>query len=89
MAIEFDPEMSLPTVNIDNLTASFVAVNHLLELGHKRIACLAGPEDVALCQYRLQGYVQALRRSGISVDPTCIVREISLSNQVWPRSISS
>ncbi|AER30720.1 LacI family repressor for deo operon, udp, cdd, tsx, nupC, and nupG [Pantoea sp. PA1] len=74
MAIEFSPEMSLPTVNIDNLTASFVAVNHLLQLGHKRIACLTGPEDVALCQYRLQGYVQALRRSGISVDPTYIVR---------------
>ncbi|MDJ0037518.1 DNA-binding transcriptional regulator CytR [Pantoea allii] len=74
MAIEFAPEMSLPTVNIDNLTASFVAVNHLLQLGHKRIACLTGPEDVALCQYRLQGYVQALRRSGISVEPTYIVR---------------
>lgn len=74
MAIEFAPEMSLPTVNIDNLTASFVAVNHLLQLGHKRVACLTGPEDVALCQYRLQGYVQALRRSGISVEPTYIVR---------------
>ncbi|HAT2215400.1 TPA: substrate-binding domain-containing protein [Citrobacter freundii] len=45
-----------------------------LELGHKRIGCIAGPEDMPLCHYRLQGYVQALRRSGITVDPHFIAR---------------
>jgi LacI family repressor for deo operon, udp, cdd, tsx, nupC, and nupG len=74
MANEFAPEMSLPSVHIDNLTAAFEAVNHLLQLGHKQVACIAGPEDMPLCQYRLQGYVQALRRSGLTVDPTYIVR---------------
>ncbi|WP_130832639.1 DNA-binding transcriptional regulator CytR [[Erwinia] mediterraneensis] len=74
MANEFAPEMELPTVHIDNLTAAFEAVNHLIQLGHRRIACIAGPEEMPLCQYRLQGYIQALRRSGITVDPTCIVR---------------
>ncbi|HAI07339.1 MAG TPA: DNA-binding transcriptional regulator CytR, partial [Pantoea sp.] len=74
MANEFAPEMSLPTVHIDNLTAAFEAVNHLLQLGHRQIACIAGPEEMPLCQYRLQGYVQAMRRSGLTVDPTYIVR---------------
>ncbi|KPR46033.1 hypothetical protein AN672_29230, partial [Citrobacter freundii] len=50
------------------------AMNYLLELGHKRIGCIAGPEDMPLCHYRLQGYVQALRRSGITVDPHFIAR---------------
>lgn len=74
MANEFAPELELPTVHIDNLTAAFEAVNHLYQLGHRRIACIAGPEDMPLCHYRLQGYIQALRRNGLTVDPHYIVR---------------
>lgn len=74
MANEFAPELELPTVHIDNLTAAFNAVNYLRELGHRHIACIAGPEEMPLCHYRLQGYVQALRRSGITVDPHYIAR---------------
>ncbi|MDX6041940.1 DNA-binding transcriptional regulator CytR [Scandinavium lactucae] len=74
MANEFAPELELPTVHIDNLTASFNAVNFLYELGHQRIGCIAGPEEMPLCHYRLQGYVQALRRCGITVDPHYIAR---------------
>lgn len=46
MANEFAPELELPTVHIDNLTAAFNAVNYLQELGHKRIGCIAGPEEM-------------------------------------------
>ncbi|MLK19772.1 DNA-binding transcriptional regulator CytR [Salmonella enterica subsp. enterica] len=74
MSNEFAPELELPTVHIDNLTAAFNAMNYLLDLGHKRIGCIAGPEDMPLCHYRLQGYVQALRRSGIVVDLHYIAR---------------
>nr|WP_230979124.1 DNA-binding transcriptional regulator CytR [Intestinirhabdus alba] len=74
MSNEFAPGLQLPTVHIDNLTAAFNAMNYLLELGHRRIGCIAGPEEMPLCHYRLQGYVQALRRSGFSVDPHYIAR---------------
>jgi len=74
MANEFAPDLALPTVHIDNLTAAFEAVNHLLKLGHERIACVAGPQEMPLCQYRLQGYIQALQRNGIRLDPRYIVR---------------
>ncbi|ENF2528022.1 DNA-binding transcriptional regulator CytR [Shigella flexneri] len=74
MANEFAPELELPTVHIDGLTAAFDAVNYLYEQGHKRIGCIAGPEEMPLCHYRLQGYVQALRRCGIMVDPQYIAR---------------
>lgn len=46
MSNEFAPELELPTVHIDNLTAAFNAVNYLHELGHQRIGCIAGPEDM-------------------------------------------
>jgi len=74
MANEFAPELELPTVHIDNLTAAFDAVSYLQKLGHKRIACIAGPEEMPHCHYRLQGYVQALRRTGTEVDPHYIAR---------------
>ncbi|MBN0796152.1 substrate-binding domain-containing protein, partial [Pseudomonas aeruginosa] len=66
--------LKLPTIDIDNLTAAFNAVNYLHELGQQRIGGMAGPADLLLCDYRLQGYVQALRRSGITVDPHYIAR---------------
>ena len=74
MANEFAPDLELPTVHIDNLTAAFEAVNHLWQLGHRRIACIAGPEEMPLSHYRLQGYIQALRRHGQDVEPRYIVR---------------
>lgn len=74
MANEFAPELGLPTVHIDNLTAAFEAVNHLHTLGHRRIACIAGPEEMPLCQYRLQGYIQSLRRNGIAIETAYIIR---------------
>ena len=43
MANEFAPELELPTVHIDNLTAAFNAVNYLQELGHKRNVALTVP----------------------------------------------
>jgi len=74
MANEFAPELELPTVHIDNLTAAFNAVSYLQKLGHTRIACIAGSEEMPHCHYRLQGYVQALRRHGNVVDPHYIIR---------------
>ncbi len=63
MANEFAPELELPTVNIDNLTAAFNATHYLQSLGHTRIACISGPEELPLCQYRVEGYIQAMRRT--------------------------
>ncbi|WP_192459353.1 DNA-binding transcriptional regulator CytR [Musicola keenii] len=74
MANEFSPELGLPTVHIDNLTAAFEAVSYLHHLGHQRIACIAGPERMLLSEYRLQGYIQALRRCGLPVDNQYIIR---------------
>lgn len=68
MANEYLPELKLPTIHIDNLTAAFNAVNYLQRLGHRRIACISGPDHLHLSHYRRQGYVQALQRGGIAVE---------------------
>ncbi|TVR32070.1 MAG: LacI family transcriptional regulator [Spirochaetaceae bacterium] len=55
---------TVPTVTMDNFTAGQLAAEHLLGLGHSRIACLTGPLDVALCRERLNGFTQALSHAG-------------------------
>lgn len=64
---------NLPLVHIDNLTAAYQAVNYLIRKGHKRIATITGPREEGLSSYRLKGYEQALKRSGIVKESSYIV----------------
>lgn len=70
MACEYSPELELPTVHIDNLSAAFSAVNHLTHVGHKHIAQIVGDMKSPLTQFRIQGYEQALRRAGLGINPS-------------------
>ncbi len=44
------------TVLVDNLNASYNAVEQLIICGHKRIGVICGPEDIYTAQERLKGY---------------------------------
>lgn len=55
-------------VETDDLTGSYLMTQHLLELGHKRIAFLTGANGVPWAQERLDGYRRALREAGIEPD---------------------
>lgn len=70
MACEYHGEIPVPTVCIDNFKAAESAVNHLLELGHRRIALINGPSDSPLCEDRLLGYQQALATAKLKPQPT-------------------
>lgn len=63
---------SFVNVETDDVTASFDATRHLLELGHKRIAFFAGPNAAPSSQERLEGYRRALREAGIELDERLI-----------------
>jgi len=47
-------------------------VEHLLQRGHRRIACLAGPEALSVSSERVAGYRQALCRGEVPDDPGLI-----------------
>lgn len=55
-------------VDVDNVIGARMAVEHLLRLGHERIATITGPLNMCAGQDRLEGYRQALTARGISVD---------------------
>jgi DNA-binding LacI/PurR family transcriptional regulator len=61
-------------VNVENddLLGSYAATQHLIKLGHRRIAFLAGPSGTPWNQERFEGYRRALRESGIESDDKLI-----------------
>jgi DNA-binding LacI/PurR family transcriptional regulator len=54
-----------PSVRIDNMAASREAAEHLLRLGHRRFAFLAGPASSTTVQDRVLGYRDALEAVGL------------------------
>ena len=57
-----------PYVHADDLLASYTGTQHLLRLGHRRIAFLAGTHGAPWAQERFEGYRRALREAGRDVD---------------------
>lgn len=56
----------------DDALGARLAMQHLLALGHKRIAFLAGPRNLRSSAERLEGYRLALQRAGIPFDPALV-----------------
>jgi len=63
----------------DNVKGGILAVSHLVDLGHKRIAHLAGPRDIIVSEQREQGYGLALEDANIAHDPSLVIRCDSFS----------
>lgn len=50
----------VPMVASDHRGGAVAAVTYLIRLGHRRIACIAGPENVTLARDRVAGFHEAL-----------------------------
>jgi len=61
------------SVRVDNLDGARQAVQHLLDLGHCRIAYISGPRGTWGNTERLAGYTQTLHAAGIAPNPDLIV----------------
>jgi LacI family transcriptional regulator len=66
-----DDSGRLPAVVSDDRLAMKLAVDHLVAAGHRRIAHLAGPQNLPTGVGRRQGFEQALRDHGLA--PACVV----------------
>jgi len=65
-------DLKVDTVVVDSTEGAYRAVEHLLRLGHRRIAFIGGPPEVMTAQERKEGYLAALRQFGIPPDPALI-----------------
>jgi LacI family transcriptional regulator len=58
----------------DSLAGARALVQHLIALGHTRIAVLSGPASTSTAEDRVAGYCIALSEAGIPLDPRLIMR---------------
>jgi DNA-binding LacI/PurR family transcriptional regulator len=61
-------------IGIDNRRTGYIATDHLIRLGSRRIAFLAFPRTAATIDERIAGYREALYLNGIPVDPSLVQR---------------
>jgi LacI family transcriptional regulator len=70
VAVFRDPECELvPSVRVDDAKAMEIAVNYLADHGHRRIAHIAGPQNVSTGYHRHRGFrrtCRALAKIGVS-----------------------
>jgi LacI family transcriptional regulator len=59
-------------IDIDNVEAARKGVNHLIQIGHKRIGTITGPLVSAAGIDRKEGYLRALIESGLEVEQDLI-----------------
>jgi LacI family transcriptional regulator len=65
--------LQVPSVQADNFGGARQMTARLIELGHRRIAFVAGPADLLVANVRLQGYMSALVEAGCPIDQTLIL----------------
>jgi len=63
----------VPTIDSDNLHGGVLATEHLIELGHRRIALLGGRPDLESAKLREQGFRRAMAAAGVPVDEGLIL----------------
>jgi len=67
------PFLTAPCVQLDNVEGGFMATEHLIEQGYKRIAILAGPKNLGISNSRMDGYIMALKKHNLKVDQDLII----------------
>jgi LacI family transcriptional regulator len=58
---------SFPSVTVDNEAGVRLVVEHLLALGHRKIGCIAGPQDVSTGLARYRAFRSAMTAAGLEV----------------------
>ncbi|MFP6681497.1 MAG: LacI family DNA-binding transcriptional regulator [Gammaproteobacteria bacterium] len=69
---ELVPGADLPAVLADGRRGAREVAAHVVALGHKRFACLAGPTALWTAEQRLAGYREALALGGLDPDTMAV-----------------
>jgi LacI family transcriptional regulator len=85
--IAIGPDESMPQVQLlrcNNLAGGQAVARHLVDLGHRQIGFVGGPEHSIDSKHRLRGLLDGLESAGITMDPACI-----WSNASWDADAGS
>jgi LacI family transcriptional regulator len=73
-------ERALPGLHADLVQAGqeeggYAATRHLIELGHRDIACVSGPADLPRTRERVGGFMRAMAEAGLALTPDRFVHD--------------
>jgi LacI family transcriptional regulator len=67
------PDDRVSYIDVDNVGGARMATEHLIRLGHTRIATISGPLDMVPGQDRLQGYTEVMNTHRLPVSDGMVV----------------
>jgi DNA-binding LacI/PurR family transcriptional regulator len=70
---EYDPQVDIPHVSIDNYQATQEAVQYLVNLGHRYIAMISSENQYISTKLRMQAYRDTLEKNNIAIDNEFII----------------
>lgn len=68
------PGIQVDAVLVDNHEGGYLATRHLIDHGHSRIGCIAGPSHLTPSAQRVTGYRDALTEACLPIDEDLILR---------------
>lgn len=81
------PAIANRCVWLDNVSAAQASTEHLLQQGHRRIACVTADLPIDDRKLRLQGYRNAMAQAGIDVPGEWVISvPFDEEGENWPQS---
>src|SRR5665213_4270931 len=76
--LEADEGGQFPSVRVDHVAAAIQATNHLIALGHRRIAHISGNASAPMAAHRREGFLIAMAAAGFkSAEEKCVPGEFT------------
>ncbi len=66
---QYTADLAAPCIVPDDHGGGALGTRHLIDLGHKRLGFINGPDHFEATRARLQGYKETLEQAGIAYDP--------------------
>jgi LacI family repressor for deo operon, udp, cdd, tsx, nupC, and nupG len=75
--LDADPAGLFPAVRVDHRAGAGAAVNHLIGLGHRRIAHIAGNPASRIARQRREGFLSAMVAAGLAADESAVTEDFT------------
>ena len=66
------PGLRADRVAVHNELGARYAVRHLIDIGHRHIACISGPQSITVARERVAGWRAALKEAGLASDESLV-----------------
>ena len=88
LAVRSTTDKGVSSVVSDEIIGGKMVISHLVLLGHKNIAYVAGPQSLSTGFERYQGYLQGLAKAGLEADPDLFAEGKAFTEEEGRRAAS-